>query len=47
MALAESDNPDYKFPSEIKPYKHQIQSWQTLLSDKPKSAIITDRKSVV
>lgn len=32
---------DYKFPSNMHPYSHQIKAWQTLLDDKPKSTVIT------
>ena len=31
----------YRFPSNIHPYKHQIKAWRTLLSDSPKSVIVT------
>lgn len=40
-ALTNAENPDYKFSGEIKPYKHQIQSWEVLLDAKPKSTVIT------
>ncbi|WP_027858419.1 DEAD/DEAH box helicase [Marinobacterium jannaschii] len=38
-ALTTAQN--YSFKADIRPYKHQIQSWNTLLSERPKSAIIT------
>ena len=31
----------YDFPRSLKPYKHQIQAWETLLDKQPKSAVIT------
>lgn len=38
-ALTTADN--YGFDADIRPYKHQLESWNTLLADKPKSAVIT------
>ncbi|WP_417228299.1 DEAD/DEAH box helicase [Amphritea sp.] len=32
---------NYGFDANIKPYTHQVKSWNTLLADKPKSAVIT------
>jgi len=37
--LANAEN--YSFPKTAVPYKHQITAWQHLLSDSPKSAIVT------
>jgi len=37
--LAKAEN--YSFPKTAVPYKHQITAWQHLLSDTPKSAIVT------
>ena len=31
----------YNFDNSIHPYTHQLDAWQTLLSDTPKSAVIT------
>ena len=31
----------YNFDDSVHPYTHQLQAWQTLLSDTPKSAVIT------
>ncbi|RAU19354.1 DEAD/DEAH box helicase [Nitrincola tibetensis] len=31
----------YGFDADIRPYKHQLESWSILLADKPKSAVIT------
>jgi ATP-dependent helicase YprA (DUF1998 family) len=39
IALTTADN--YGFDADIRPYKHQLESWNTLLADKPKSAVIT------
>ncbi|SEA22294.1 DEAD/DEAH box helicase [Marinobacterium iners] len=38
-ALTTADN--YGFDADIRPYKHQLESWNTLLAGKPKSAVIT------
>lgn len=38
-ALTTADN--YGFDADIRPYKHQLESWNTLLANKPKSAVIT------
>lgn len=38
-ALTTADN--YGFDADIRPYKHQLESWSSLLADKPKSAVIT------
>lgn len=40
-ALAESDDENYRFDRNIKPYTHQLTAWQTLLGPEPKSAVIT------
>jgi len=40
-ALSDSPNPEYCFARAAHPYRHQIHSWQTLLAEKPKSAVIT------
>lgn len=32
---------DYSFKKHIKPYKHQLESWQVLNDDKPKSLVVT------
>ena len=34
------NNTDFKFPKDRKPYKHQIESWKTLLKEK-KSIVVT------
>lgn len=31
----------YRFPRSTRPYAHQLRAWNTLLSDKPRSAVIT------
>lgn len=31
----------YQFQPDLKPYKHQLESWRTLLAEQPKSAVIT------
>jgi DEAD/DEAH box helicase domain-containing protein len=40
-ALANAENPDYRFPKNVMPYKHQIHSWEVLLDSTPKSTVIT------
>lgn len=40
-ALSNPCNGDYQFKPTIRPYAHQIRSWETLLADEPKSAVIT------
>ena len=40
-ALSDAPNPEYCFRRDAHPYCHQIHSWQTLLAEKPKSAVIT------
>jgi len=40
-ALADSDDENYQFDRNIKPYTHQLTAWRTLLSPEPKSAVIT------
>lgn len=40
-ALSNAENRDYQFKPTIKPYAHQIRSWQTLLASEPKSTVIT------
>lgn len=37
--LANAKN--YNFPLTARPYKHQVQAWQHLLAEEPKSAIVT------
>lgn len=32
---------DYRFARDIKPYKHQLESWQVLNSEQPKSLVVT------
>jgi len=39
--LSEATDENYRFGSEMKPYTHQLTSWETLLSSQPKSAVIT------
>lgn len=31
----------YKFPRSMKPYKHQLNAWNVLLDEQPKSAVVT------
>lgn len=33
--------PKYEFEKSIKPYKHQVEAWQVLTDEKPRSAVIT------
>ena len=40
-ALATIKDPDFQFPIDRKPYKHQIESWQTLLNQKKSIAVTT------
>lgn len=40
-AIANAENEEYRFSKDIKPYKHQLHSWNSLLDTKPKSAVIT------
>lgn len=39
-ALADTRNGEHCFPKDIKPYKHQIESWESLLREK-KSIVVT------
>lgn len=41
LALDEKENGRYRFNIEWKPYKHQLESWQTLLSENPQSVVVT------
>ena len=40
-ALDEIKDPDFRFPKDRIPYKHQLKSWQTLLNDKKSIAVTT------
>lgn len=40
-ALDEIKNPEFQFPKERHPYKHQVQSWKTLLNEKKSIAVTT------
>lgn len=40
-ALTKSEDPNYKFSEDIRPYKHQLCSWRTLLEVSPQSVVIT------
>lgn len=40
-ALANAENKDYRFDPEVRPYTHQLKSWETLLDSTPKSVVIT------
>jgi len=40
-ALVNAENEDYRFSSDMKPYTHQLKSWEVLLDSSPKSAVIT------
>lgn len=40
-ALDAIKNPEFQFPKDRKPYKHQVQSWETLLNQKKSIAVTT------
>lgn len=40
-ALDAIKNPEYQFPKDRKPYKHQLRSWDTLLNQKKSIAVTT------
>jgi len=41
LALDNKKNGEYRFGMDFFPYEHQLKSWKALLSDTPKSAVIT------
>src|SRR5690606_32009360 len=40
-SLNEVSNDDYRFPKDRKPYKHQVESWNTLINQKQSIAVTT------
>ena len=36
-----SESSDYRFPCDIAPYKHQLESWQWLTREEPQSVVVT------
>ncbi|HFQ5206917.1 TPA: DEAD/DEAH box helicase [Vibrio vulnificus] len=40
-ALDDKSNDRYRFESSFRPFKHQLEAWQTLLADQPQSVVVT------